>query len=460
MPSIDAIGFGFGIGSRPFGVAACAVLAAATSSIAQNSEQSYVVAQGDGVQLRCGQGAGFYATQEVATGQILLVTEQNGLWLRVQYPARSEAYVSANAVEVSGPWATLTADVSLRHVNPRAGKRGSWKPLYDSPLPIGTKLAVVAFEDNAKDQYKAYRVMAPRGAQAYIEASAVRPATADEVSLYLASVGSIGGGLSGPDDLIRRDVTVIGDDDAIVPGIELPGEDVGSVPVPAVLLPQEIELKSGSADQLEAAFQAVRRQPIAEAEYGEMIAEYRRALESLDGREANVPLRMAYQQRLDLLLMQQKFQEARRAASVSLSELEANSKTVTMALDALDKNRRYVVIGRLTTSVVYNGERLPLMYRIQSVGDRIPRTLGYLRPNKAFDLNAKVGRIVGVEGETLLDQSLKLNVVTPTRVDVLTPSADGSLSRSDESAAETQTETPAQTPAQTTDKATDKKTGG
>ena len=81
------------------------------------------------------------------------------------------------------------------------------------------------------------------------------------------------------------------------------------------------------------------------------------------------------------------------------------------------------------------------MYRIQSVGDRIPRTLAYLRPNKAFDLSAKVGRIVGIEGKTLLDQALKLNVVTPTRVDVLTPSADGSLERIDESAAQIQTET-------------------
>ena len=51
----------------------------------------------------------------------------------------------------------------------------------------------------------------------------------------------------------------------------------------------------------------------------------------------------------------------------------------------------------------------------------VPRTLGYLKPGTGFDLAAKVGRVVGVEGTTLLDQSLRLNVVTPTRVDVLTP---------------------------------------
>ena len=441
MPSIDAIRFGFGIGSRLIGIVACAVLAAPPSSIAQNSEQSYVVARGDGVQLRCGEGAGFYATHEVATGQILSVTEKNGQWLRVRYPAKSEAYVSADAVEVTDQWATLTANVSLRHVNPRTGKRGSWKPLYDSPLGIGTKLAIVAFEDNAQDQYKAYRVIAPQGAQAYVEASAVRPATADEVSLFLAAVGSITGGPISPDTLIRREITLIGNDATAVSGNESTGEVAELDTAAAALPPQAAELQSGSADQLEAAFQAVRRQPSAEAEYGEMIAEYRRAIGSLDEREANDPLRMAYQQRLDLLLMQQNLQEARRAASASLSELKANSKTVEMALDALEQNRRYVVIGRLTTSVVYNGDRLPLMYRIQSVGDRIPRTLAYLRPNKAFDLSAKVGRIVGIEGKTLLDQALKLNVVTPTRVDVLTPSADGSLERIDESAAQIQTET-------------------
>jgi hypothetical protein len=461
MPSMDAIGSGFGarfglglgIGARLLKVSACLVLAAATSSNAQNrdesSSQSYVVTRGDGVQLRCGQGAGFYPTQEIAAGQVLLVTEQAGQWLRVQYPAGSEAYVSADAVSVSGDVATLISERSLRHMNPRTGKRGSWKPLYDAPLARGTRLEVVAFEDSPQAQHKAYRVVAPAGAQAYIEASAVRQATADEVTLYLTATGT-NGRLNAAGDLIRPNVKSVGSGEIATIDSSEPAERGNHEFTPPELAPQTAEIRSGTPSQLEATFQAVRAQPSEEAEYGELIGEYRRALDSLDERPANEPLRVAYQQRLDFLLMQQRFQEAKRAASKSLSDLEENSKTVAKALNELDKTRRYVVIGRLTTSVVYDGERLPLMYRIQSVGDRVPRTLGYIKPTKAFGLSGKIGRIVGIEGKTLLDKSLKLNVVTPMRVDVLTPSADGSLTREEQTKPQAPGETPAPEPKKTT----------
>ncbi|MBN4052707.1 OmpH family outer membrane protein [Roseiflexus sp. AH-315-K22] len=423
-------------GGARFGtVSACLVLAAASVGNAQSQNQtqnqsesdrpSYVVVTSDAVQLRCGPGGGFYATRELNAGQVLRVAEQGGQWLKVRYPGSSEAYVAADAVAVTGDVATLLSERSLRHVNPRTGKRGSWKPLYDAPLPRGTRLSVVAFEDSTQPQHKAYRVRIPSQAQAYIEGSAVRPASADEVSLYLATISEAD--ILGADP-IRRDVVQVNDGNGTLIDASAPGSADQTI-APPQLAPQNADLRLGTPSQLEATFQAVRAQPGEEAEYEELIAEYRRAIESLDERPANEPLRLAYQQRLDFLQMQRRFQEARQAASRSLSDLENNSKAIADALSVLDETRRYAVIGRLTTSVVYDGERLPLMYRIQSVGDRVPRTLGYIKPSKAYALSAKVGRIVGIEGKTLLDQSLKLNVVTPTRVDVLTPTADGTLQR-------------------------------
>ncbi|MCH9058556.1 MAG: hypothetical protein IIB55_08005, partial [Planctomycetes bacterium] len=269
---------------------------------------------------------------------------------------------------------------------------------------------------------RAYRVIAPRGATAYIEASVVRAATADEIALFKASIGAP----AGHGDLLRPGVEIVGpngpsdaqDESQRTPGGEFvsgsDGQPGRSESAPGLLLP-------GTPDRLEAAFQAVKGQPALEAEYDEMIAEFRRAIEALGDRPDIQPLRAAYQQRLDYLLLRKEIQAARLASRRSLEDLDKQTESLADTLLEMDKNRRYVVIGRLTTSIVYDGQRLPLMYRIQSVGDRVPRTLGYLKPGTGFDLAAKVGRVVGVEGTTLLDQSLRLNVVTPTRVDVLTP---------------------------------------
>ena len=49
----------------------------------------------------------------------------------------------------------------------------------------------------------------------------------------------------------------------------------------------------------------------------------------------------------------------------------------------------------------------------------MPRTLGYIKPDPRFALDGKLGQIVGVIGEASVDKDLKLNVITPVRVDLL-----------------------------------------
>jgi hypothetical protein len=92
--------------------------------------------------------------------------------------------------------------------------------------------------------------------------------------------------------------------------------------------------------------------------------------------------------------------------------------------------------GQLQPSTVYDGQRLPLMYRVVSVGGSAPRTLGYIKKTERFDLDAMLGRVVGVIGDAVVDRSLQLNIITPIYVDQLrsdgsreaVPTADGSPS--------------------------------
>ncbi len=50
----------------------------------------------------------------------------------------------------------------------------------------------------------------------------------------------------------------------------------------------------------------------------------------------------------------------------------------------------------------------------------MPRTIGYLAPGGPVDLDAKLGRVVGVQGDARFDDALRLSIVTPREIDVLT----------------------------------------
>ncbi|MEZ6242198.1 MAG: hypothetical protein R3B57_04070 [Phycisphaerales bacterium] len=85
--------------------------------------------------------------------------------------------------------------------------------------------------------------------------------------------------------------------------------------------------------------------------------------------------------------------------------------------------RSYVVVGRLAPSAVYDGQRLPLMYRVQSVDPVLgPRTIAYVRPAPGQDLAPNLGQIVGVVGQSVDDEALRLRIVRPERVDALNAS--------------------------------------
>lgn len=76
------------------------------------------------------------------------------------------------------------------------------------------------------------------------------------------------------------------------------------------------------------------------------------------------------------------------------------------------------LVGRLNASSVYNGERLPLLYRLQEQGTG--QTLAYIIPGPdAGDMSSMLGLLVGVKGQMRYDESLRLNTITPASIDIL-----------------------------------------
>jgi hypothetical protein len=425
-------------GGAARGALAAAVLSGAPA-LAQSQgqvasvEPYYVVTtSGEGV-LRCGNLDTFYIIGNLKPGQVLLVDGESENWKRVAYPAGVHAFAPTEDVQISGDGrtATLTRPSNLKAANSgRPGLKGSWKNVFDpTPLPVGTKLTVVRLEQSDDGKKQAYRVEAPEGARAYIHNSYVRPATAEEVAA--AGMAVLAGGAGGTSTAAPAS-TGAGTGGIAVPvatGTDLTAEQVapgeGSAPAATGLAagPGEVsatgERPIATPEQLNIAFEDVRKQPTVTAELDELVAEYQRTIDARNAAGADRRVTASLTQRLELLRLRKDLQaqlvaleEARQAASDAGRDAAAQVAEV-------NKTRHYEVIGRLTTSTVYDGKKLPMMYRVQSVGDAVARTLGYLKPDAGLELEKKIGQVVGISGQANMDPSLKLNVLTASRVDIL-----------------------------------------
>lgn len=179
----------------------------------------------------------------------------------------------------------------------------------------------------------------------------------------------------------------------------------------------------GTVEQLEQTFQRVWREPVMSSEVDELIAEYDRAI----ARETSEGRRRALTQRLEALKIRKDFRDRAIRQQEDVARYDQSKQTLTEQLLIVERGRVYTIIGELQPSTVYDGDRLPLMFRVVSVGGVAPRTLGYLRPTQEFPLKQMVGQVVGVIGDSTLDPSLKLNVITPVRVDVMRPGELGRI---------------------------------
>ena len=174
---------------------------------------------------------------------------------------------------------------------------------------------------------------------------------------------------------------------------------------------------------LEETFNRVWREPIMNSEMDELVGQYTGVMERLDPKDSDRLLKQLKGRR-DALQLRIELRDRMRQQAEARAAIEAGRGRVTEQLRLAEDGRVYTMVGQLQPSTVYDGQKLPLMYRIVSVGGVSPRTLGYLKDDSEMNLLGKIGAVVGVIGEAQVDRSLMLNVITPVRVDVLKPKGD------------------------------------
>lgn len=425
----------------------------------------------------------YYPVAKLSAGTLVRVDAQGGDWMQVTYPPGTPAFVpfDSASVDLTSKSVTLTKQSRLSAANMNDGLKGSWRPLLAMPLEPGTKLTLVDTTPVESNRGKAWKVAAPSEARGYLPTKSIRKASESEISSYLKAnpvlatpakvepatppqpakpdtTPTVEAAPTQPQPMDLRDPSVgtpaperkveatttpsstlttptnttptgtTPDTNATSASQTKPAEPklaenkpesrpVAKTPTPTqpvIQPPRPMEKYAG----LESAFRAVQAQPVMEGEYSELIAEYQKAIDEAPAEQTR--LKTALGQRLELLKIRADLQAQKRQMQADHQSVQTDKAIVEQKIADFDRARQYVVVGRLSASTIYDGVRLPLMYRVQTVGGASSgRTLGYVKPQDGVNPERFIGAIVGIVGQSQIDPSLKLNIVSPTRIDSL-----------------------------------------
>lgn len=430
-----------------------------------------VIGTGDAA-LRCGPSDRYYPVARLAEGAELKVLEPDprGGFLRVAYPSGQSVYVPKDAVE-------LRDDRSLRVVRPtrlialhaEAGVGGSWRSVLGDPLRVGSDLAIHETIRSETGEITGYKVEPPSGASAWVALSDLRrTGSKDPVSEAAGAADGAhvptanppdrvveGAQASGAPALGRRSLleamvppaggaaapiaareqedsgsttanAVPGGDGATVPGTPGASATEGSARAlatnsPTVVIEQGIGTPSRRTEalgvmELEALYQSARSSETFEDELEALLAEHRRTLEATPDDSFNERLREQLRQRIAYIEMRIAFRDGPAKMAAERASAPRISEQLQRRLDELRAGQEYVMIGRMVISRVYDGERLPKLYRVRSA-DALARTLGYVKSGDK-DLTPYLDRVVGIAGPVESGPG-GARVVTAVRVDLL-----------------------------------------
>ena len=436
-----------------------------------------VVTTANDAQLRCGDSGTYYVVASLKSGTVLTVDGQSSGFLRVAYPAGSRALVPADEgnPDPTGKVFKLSKPSRLKAAN-AAIARNSWNALLAADLNPGTELALLDTIKNDDGKATYYAVTPPADARAFISASLVRKATPEEIAATAApttpapttpapttpkiTIAPAPG--SGPANTVQLtpspapqpNPTPAPTDSTSKPAMPGVGGKIGEPPVPpspvepsTVIVPStpaptpaapptdapapapaKIEPpKPSQSEVLIKLFERVQKQPLAEAELEGAISQFESYIGTLGNSDADRRLARGMGRYVDALKLRAEIRDAQRANALADKELAARQAETNAKLTELQKQRYYSVIGRLMSSTIYDGVRQPLMFRIVSPEPGFMRTLGYIVPDKRFDLTSKIGLVVGIDGDSKRDEALKANVITPRHIDIVSLSPMGEV---------------------------------
>lgn len=373
------------------------------------------VVTADNVYIRSGPSVqSSYPYGKLNRANVVRVIEESFGWSRVmtEGPAFADmsGFVTADdRVQLSADGGSITATAATELRAPNIGAdsspESSWKQI--ARIEAGTTLAALNRIDGERGSV--WRVKLPASAEGWINSSFLRRATDAEA----ATLARARDAESSTNESLANDPAEPG---AAVESATAPS------PAPTGPSPEELAAQKRRATfaDLEATWLKVKGQPIAEAELGALFAAYT-ALSADPACEPGMKARS--NARIQQLAVQQEVQAKLGEIRDAKARLSGECDQINSVAKAIEARSDYLAIGVLNASIVYDGATLPLLYRLQDPTSG--QTVAYLVPDDSYTLSTMLGTLIGVRGEKCFDDALKLDTITPTTIDPLTPKSGG-----------------------------------
>lgn len=189
--------------------------------------------------------------------------------------------------------------------------------------------------------------------------------------------------------------------------------------------PQQLESTANRREyeDLEATWNTVKHEALENAEVNALRSRY---LELVTRPNVPAEIREMAKARTEQLGLKVEVQERLYALGRLRSQRDQDLDRIVAIKIAMEARSDYDAVGVLNASSVFDGNRLPALYRLQDPA--VGQTVAYVAPREDFELATMLGVLVGIKGEKKYDQALRVNVFVPRSVQILTQRRDPQVS--------------------------------
>lgn len=411
-----------------------------------------VVPASDGVIMRCGSGVAWYPVATLRPTTVLKADGEVDGWLRVDYLPGMHVVVKSEEAELNerDQKVKLTRRSRLRALSQAdAVFEESFRPVFEDFLAPGIEMKYIAPLKTRSGDVGGYIVVPPPGAKGYVSAREVRDARPEDLTVAAKAPSPPvtkpvtaspqpksqpaptttpqprNPSTTPPAPVAAQPGATQPEPAAATPADEPPVDPAGAMPVESAPAPVESapppppKPQGPNVRQLDRAFDELMKRPLAESDPRELIEQYNKLGDQTAGEPASERLVKYIDARVQLLRLRERAREILPEIQDLEGAQQRARENYQLTIDRLVANREYLVVGRLMPSTVYDGSRLPLMYRLISIDPSVNSTLAYIIPAEEHQLEQKIGAVVGILGDGKDEPSSMIRIITPSTVDVL-----------------------------------------
>jgi hypothetical protein len=297
----------------------------------------------------------------------------------------------------------------------------SWKPI--GFLAAGDELVVIEEVKGERDTF--YKVALSEKTSGWISATAV---TATAISTPVTPAETTAPTTEDPIDPDTGETreskpttdatTTDGTGTDVAATIDATTTPTTKTTVPTTVPPTRTQIveriKRVTFNDIDAVWKRIAKEPVETAELEQLRERFLALAEDVAASKSE---KFAANSRAQQIAMRVDVQTSLREIAMLKQKSNAKIDGVADLSLAMMTRQPFDAVGRLNASTVYNGERLPLLYRLQD--QSTGQTIAYILPGPTFDLSSMLGLLVGVKGPVRYDESLRLNTITPLSIDVL-----------------------------------------